>query len=87
MHSFSHTIVGMTTKPRVPITEKALYQRINRKLRSQGKVLKRARGRVEKTLGQYYVVNVERNFVAQQDVDIVELARELGVMAAWESLQ
>lgn len=75
------------TKQRVPITEKALYQRINRKLRADGEVLKRARGRVETTLGDYYVVDVERNFVTQHHVDLAELGRELGVMAEWESLQ
>jgi hypothetical protein len=75
------------TKPKVPIAEKALYQRINRKLRADGEVLKRARGNVETTLGEYYVVNVERNFVAQHHVDIAELGREIGVMAEWESLQ
>jgi hypothetical protein len=77
----------MTTKPRVPITEKALYQRINRKLRERGEVLKRARGHVETTLGEYYVVNVERNFVAQHHVSLDEFGRELGVLAGWESLQ
>jgi hypothetical protein len=75
------------TKRLVPIAERALYQRINRKLRGDGEVLKRSRGRVETTLGDYYVVNVERNFVAQHHVDLVELARELGVMAEWEFLQ
>lgn len=75
------------TKPKVPISEKALYQRINRKLRADGEVLKRARGNVETTLGEYYVVNFERNFVTQHHVDIAELGRELGVMNEWESLQ
>ena len=75
------------TKQRVPITEKALYQRINRKLRADGEVLKRARGSVETTLGEYYVVNVERHYVAQHHIDLAELGRELGVMAEWESLQ
>jgi hypothetical protein len=75
------------TKQRVPITEKALYQRINRKLRADGEVLKRARGRVGTTLGEYYVLDIQRNFVAQRDVDLAELGRELGVMAEWESLQ
>lgn len=75
------------TKQRVPITEKALYQRINRKLRADGEVLKRARGRVETTLGEFYVLDIQRNFVAQHHVDLAELGRELGVMAEWESLQ
>lgn len=72
---------------KVPITEKALYQRINRKLRERGEVLKRARGHVEITLGEYYVVNVKRNFVAQHHVSLDELGRKLGVLAEWESLQ
>jgi hypothetical protein len=62
-------------------------QRINRKLRADGEVLKRARGNVETTLGEFYVVNVERNFVAQHHVNLAELGRELEVMAEWESLQ
>jgi hypothetical protein len=77
----------MTTKTRVPITEKALYQRINRKLRAQDEVLKRARGNVETTLGDYYVVNVNRNYVAQHHVGLEQLGRELGVLAEWETLQ
>ncbi len=74
-------------KQRVPITPKALIQRINRKLRADGEVLKRARGHVAITLGEYFVVDVTRKFVAHHHVDLAELGRELGVLAEWESLE
>jgi uncharacterized protein YnzC (UPF0291/DUF896 family) len=75
----------MTTK--VPITEKALYQRINRKLKDQDASLKRARGSVETTLGEYFVVDVKGNYVTNHHIQIENLGRELGVLAEWETLQ
>ena len=76
----------MKAKTLVPITEKALYQRINRKLRSQDAVLKRARGSAQTTLGDYFVVDFYGNFVKQHHVDIERLGRELDVLAEWEKL-
>ena len=81
---FSYTH-GMPVK--APITEKALLQRINRKLRAQDEILKRARSTVETTLGAYFVVDVQGNFVKQHHVDIEDFGRDLGVLAEWESLQ
>ena len=76
----------MAEKTLVPITEKALYQRINRKLHSRGEVLKRARGNVWLTLGEYFVVDVQSNAVVSHHVDIEDHAREIGALAAWECL-
>lgn len=76
-----------THKTKLPVSERALLQRLNRKLRADGEVIKRARGNVWTTLGDYYVVDVERNCIAQHHVDVEDLARELGVLQPWESLQ
>jgi hypothetical protein len=77
----------MAKKTTVPVTEKALYQRINRKLRDDGETLKRARGAAWTTLGEYYVVNLERNYVSQHHVDLEEYGRELGALQPFESVQ
>jgi hypothetical protein len=76
-------------KQRVPITEKALYQRINRKLRVDGEALKhsRADSRAWLDLGDYFTVDVRENFVTRHHVDLADLGRELGVLAEWETLQ
>ena len=78
----------MTSKKQtVPVTERALLQRVNRALPNEGKQLQKARGitaRLE--LGDYYTVNVQRNFVVQKDVDLEELGRRLNALRPYESL-
>jgi len=75
------------TKERVPITEKALYQRINRKLKADDEVLKRARGRLATTLGDYYTVDLQRNCIMLKDIDLEDYGRELGVLQPYETLE
>lgn len=72
---------------KVPITEKALYQRINRKLRQRDEVLKRSRVSTEVDLGKYFVVDLHRNAVTNHHIDIEDFGKQIGVMADWESLQ
>jgi hypothetical protein len=71
---------------KVPISEKALYQRINRKLQDRGESLKRARAGVVTTLGEYYVVDLRGNYVSKHHIGIEDFGRELDVLAEWESL-
>jgi hypothetical protein len=75
-------------KTKVPVTERALLQRINRKLRKeQDSVVKKARGEnVALTIGEYFMVGFHSNAVMEQDVDLKKLGKELGVLRAWESL-
>ena len=75
----------MNTK--VPVTEKALYQRINRKLRQRDEVLKRSRASTELDLGKYFVVDLHRNAVTSHHIDIEDFGKQIGVLADWESLQ
>ena len=76
---------------RVPVDERAVVQRINRKFKSEdgpiGRQLKKTRGRVTIDLGDFYILNIERNFVAAHHVDPEKLARELGVLANWEYME
>jgi hypothetical protein len=75
-------------KAGIPVTERALIQRVNRVLRSDGRILKVSRGDgARREVGRYYVVGFDRNAVRTLHVDIQELARELGVMRSFERLE
>jgi len=78
---------------KVPVSPRALQQRINRKLRVEDEVLRKSRpvydqGRpiYNSDLGEFYVVDVNRNFVVAGDVDLQQLGRELGALQNWEEL-
>jgi len=71
----------------VPVTKRALVQRINRALAKEGAMTKAARGAAQSSaLGDFYVVDVTKNAVITKDVDIEAYGRELGVLQAWERL-
>lgn len=71
----------------VPVSERALIQRINRALAKDGERLRKARS-VQTTLsvGDYYVLDVQKNFIAHQHVDLDHLGRELKVLHRYEHL-
>ena len=72
-------------KQRVPVTMRALIQRINRILGKDREKLKTPRGEQARfELGQYYVLDLHRNCVLQKDVDPEELGRTLGVLKDYE---
>jgi len=73
---------------KVKVSERALIQRINRKLKSEDQLLKvsRENSRSFSTLGRYFIVDIYRNFVISHDIDIVGLARELGALKEYEDL-
>ena len=73
---------------KVPVTLRALVQRINRKLAHTEEVLKTARGqRAIADLGNYYILDWGSNLVSAWHVDPVKLAHELKVLAAWEYVE
>jgi hypothetical protein len=78
------------TRPKaraVPVTKRALLQRINRKLVEEGEVLKTARGEIaQNDLGTFYVLDINKNTVAAHDVDPETLGRKLGVLRPWEHI-
>jgi hypothetical protein len=78
----------MARKVGIPVTERALIQRINRVLRKDGRILKVTRGeRALREVGQYYLLGFDRNTVTTLHVDIEELAHELGVLRSFERLE
>jgi|SRR6185437_4049782 len=72
----------------VPVTERALYQRIDRKLRKEdGECLRTCRGgKWETTLGRYYSVNIYRNSIESMNIPLEKWGRELGVLKPWETV-
>jgi hypothetical protein len=70
----------------VPVTTRALIQRINRKLAAQGQTLRKARGASCAGLGDYYVIDTRRNAVTLKRVGLEALGRELEALHPWESL-
>lgn len=75
------------TGTRLKITERALMQRINRKLKQDGEQLRTARTQqVETTVGHYFIVDMNRNAITTQRVDLEKMGRELGVIQPWEEL-
>ena len=74
-------------RKRVPVTMRALVQRINRRLRKEEEMLRKARGtRWWRDLGEWYIVNFNRNTIVAGHVDPKELGRELGVLRNWETV-
>jgi hypothetical protein len=75
----------MKTVKKVSVTMRALTQRINRKLAQQDEQLKKSGSvNLAQDLGDYYVLDLQRNAVARLNVDPEELGRKLGVLRAWE---
>ena len=71
----------------MPVSERALVQRINRALGKDGERLCKSRSvQTSLTVGDYFVVDIERNFVAHQQVDLEDLGRELKVLRPYEHL-
>ena len=72
------------------VTERALVQRINRKLAHGGrlgqKLHKYRGGRWRTNLGDFYVIDGETGFLVQTHVDLEQYGRQVGALAEWEAL-
>jgi hypothetical protein len=76
-----------TKKQTIPVTERALIQRINRKLRQDGEVMKVARGaQAESQHGRYYTIDLHRNYLIHDHLDPETVGREIGVLAEYEHM-
>lgn len=73
---------------KVPVTMRALIQRINRRLTKDEEHLKSIRGeRFRHELGDYYIVDLNRNAIVAKQVDPEELGRTLGVLRPFERVE
>ncbi len=77
---------------KIPISARAVIQRINRKLQENDQVLKKARdpeifiSSGWPRLGEYYLVNIRHGGIDAADCDLEDLGRELKVLHEWECL-
>jgi hypothetical protein len=67
------------------LSERAVAQRVNRRLVKQDKRLARARSTRE-LLAEWYVIDFANNSLPLRNVDLEELARQLGAIDATERL-
>jgi hypothetical protein len=75
-------------REKVPVSLRAVLQRINRKLAKEEEVLKKTRGQAALAdVGAYYVLNWRRNTIEQWHVDPTTLAQQLGALAGWETVK
>ncbi len=73
---------------KVPVSRRALMQRINRVLGKKEQALQATRGeRARLELGDYYLVHLRAGGVLDKRVKPEALGRELGVLAPYEQLE
>ena len=71
----------------IPLTQRALYQRLSRALARDGKRLKKTRAAPARSrLGDFFIVNDNGGIVAHH-VDLRQLARELDVLRPYETTE
>jgi hypothetical protein len=74
------------TVQKTRVSEQAVIQRINRVLIRKGEVLRKARERLALAFGDFYVLDIYRNFPIQKDVDLEQFAREVGALRVGEKV-
>jgi len=85
---------------RAPVTERALVQRINRKLADDDQKLTKLRGRAAEEFGDWVVVPIPNKAailghgrsgplsrIEQHGVDLEKMGRELQVLRPWEEMR
>jgi len=80
----------MAKASKVPVSERAIIQRINRALAPRDMVLRTARGQqMQLDVGHWYVVNTRINGVVQpyKHMDLADIAQDVGVLRGWEEIR
>jgi hypothetical protein len=69
------------------ISRRALIARINRRLASDGRELKATRTQADRAaMGEHFIVEIERGRIVAANADLLGLAKELGVLKAYEQV-
>lgn len=72
----------------VPISERALIQRINRALKKDGEILKKARSTTTSSaVGDFFIVDTNLTGIVHRDIDLEDLGRKLKVLQVFEHLE
>jgi hypothetical protein len=76
-----------TESIKVPLSNRAIIQRINRRLAKNHEKLCKSRGwQAQQNLGDYYLLDRYRKTVINSNVNVQTFARELGVIQEHEIL-
>jgi len=73
----------MQAPTKVPVSARALLQRINRKLAKAGEMVHKSRSG---HCGEYFRIDTKRNILTETAVNLDGLGRRVGVLRAWETL-
>ena len=77
----------MAKTPKIPVTRRALMQRLNRKLRHDGKRIDASRTQqMRDQYGDFHMVDFTRNQLIEWHIKPEEMARELGVLKPYEQI-
>ena len=73
---------------KVPVSERALLARINRRLRDDDEVVKKCRedSRAYYELGDYYILGISVGGINEKNIDLEDYGRELGCLADYEEM-
>ena len=83
--STDHRMVRLMTS-KMKISQRALLQRLNRKLADEKLIVKKTRGeKLVREVGNYFLLDLHRNRIAEKDVDLPAMGRERGGLEPWES--
>jgi len=74
-------------KHRIPVLQRAVVGRINRKLATQKRQLLKSSKSQRPHFGEYYVVDLDAGKVVDSKFDLEQFARKLGVLMTYEALQ
>jgi len=77
------------TYPKVAVSERALIQRLNRKLAEEGQRIKKTidgtRARIE--LGKFFIVDTKYRGCSHKNIDLEAWGRKHSALAEWETLE
>jgi hypothetical protein len=77
----------MSKATKVPVTKRALVQRLSRALAKEGEGLRKSRGtQAHLDVGEYYAFDLSKNVITRKHFDLEELGRKLGVLEPFEAL-
>lgn len=73
---------------KIPVSEKAVLARVNRRLDRDDQAVKKTRRKsIVSYIGEYTRVDYRRGGVVENHVDLEALAREVGALEPWETME
>jgi len=71
----------------IPVSERALLQRINRKLLDENRKVIKTRGALAiAKVGEYHEIDTRLSALIGRDINLELYGRKLGVLAQWEQI-